>query len=274
MTPLEPKGPNAEQIKFWNTAGVTYYIAHKDAFQAERLPLTRRLVECAAPGEGERTLDVGCGYGATTMQLARRVGRNGCAVGIDLSDHMLQDARQSARTKGLQNVSFENADAQVHPFKEGEFDLVVSLFGVMFFADPVEAFRNIRTSLQPSGRIAFLCWQLRERSECLSIPLNVVTRFTAEVLPPPPPGTPGQFGFADRGFIAKVLDSAGFTDIGIEDMRVKLPIGGGLGLDDAAKWFVNVAFPVTLARVNAELRPQIEDAMREALRPFGISMTC
>ncbi len=266
MTPLEPKGPNAEQIKFWN-AGTAYYFTHKDAIREAHALLTRRLIERAAPAAGERVLDVGCGFGDLTLELARRVGPSGFVVGIDLSSAMLEQAEKLARAAGMGNIHFENCDVQTNVFQERGFDLMVSQFGVMFFADPVVAFRNMRSALRPGGRIALVCWQSRERSRCVSIPLSVVARF-AELPPPPPPGAPGRFGLADSDRIRKILDSAGFADVVIEDIREKLLIGGGLGLEDAVKWFLDVEFRATLAQVPKELRLRIDDAMRDALRPY------
>ncbi len=181
---------------------------------------------------------------------------------------MLGKAEASARTAGLRNIRFENVDAQTHTFEAPASDFMVSQFGVMFFADPIAAFRNIRSALRPNGRIAFVCWQLRQRSQCLSVPLDVVTRFVVELAPPRPPGTPGQFGLADPDLIRKILDSAGFADIAIENTREKLLIRGGLGPDDAVRWVFDVEFRVTLAQVPKELRARIEDALRDELRPF------
>jgi len=121
-------------------------------FHPQHAPLTRRLLERAALAGGERALEVGCGFGDLTIELARRVGPSGFAAGIDLSFAMLETAMDSARTAGLRNIRFENLDAQTHPFIEREFDLIVSQFGVMFFADPVAAFANVRSALRPEGQ--------------------------------------------------------------------------------------------------------------------------
>ena len=137
----------------------------------------------------------------------------------------------------------------------------------MFFADPVVAFRNIKSALRPGGRIAFVCWQSRERSQYFSIPLSAVARYV-ELPPLKPPRSPGQFGLADSAFVREILDSAGFVNIELEDTRQKLPVGGGLGLDDAVKWYLEVEFRGMLAQVSNELRLRLEDAVRDALRPF------
>jgi len=130
-------------------------------FHPQHAPLTRRLLGRAALAGGERALEVGCGFGDLTIELARQVGPSGFVVGIDLSVAMLEQTEGSARTAGLRNIRFDSCDAQTHAFQEPAFDLMVSQFGVMFFADPVTAFANMRVALRPGGRTAFLCWQSR-----------------------------------------------------------------------------------------------------------------
>ena len=261
------QGPERRQIKFWNEAGIAYYFSHREAIRAERAPLTRRLIEKAAATAGERALDIGCGFGDVTIELARLVGPNGFALGVDLSAPMLEKAEESARAAGLRNIRFENIDAQTHAFQEHAFELLVSQSGVMFFADAVAAFANLRSTLRRDGRIIFASWQWRERSQSIAIPLNVVAQFI-DVPPPRPPGTPGQFGFADPDLIRKILDSAGFVEVTVEDMREKLPVGGGLTLDDAAEWFLSVEVPTLLAKADSAIRSEIGRTMRNALRPY------
>src|SRR5579885_3498256 len=113
----------------------------------------------AAIQSGERILDIGCGSGETTLELARRAGPAGSALGVDISRLLLDAARAAARQAALANVSFQEADAQTHAFAPASFDLVFSRFGVMFFEDPDAAFRNLKTALRPGGRLCFVCWR-------------------------------------------------------------------------------------------------------------------
>ena len=143
---------NVEMAKAWEEEGARW------AEQAERYDATvrrhsRRLLEAARISADDRVLDIGCGCGETTRDAAR-FAASGLVLGVDLSARMIEWARERARAEGLTNVRFEQADAQVYPFEREGFDLAISRFGAMFFADPVAAFRNIGRALRPGGRAA------------------------------------------------------------------------------------------------------------------------
>ena len=128
-------------------------------------------------------------------------------LGVDLSSRMLDDARRRSAHEGLTNVEFLRADAQVHPFEPGAYDLAISVFGAMFFADPVAAFANIGRSLRPGGRIAFLAWQRFEDNEWLTAIFDALA--AGRDLPTPQPGSPGPFGLADPDAVTTILRDAG-----------------------------------------------------------------
>src|SRR5205085_5408254 len=127
-------------------------------------------MDAANLGSADSVLDVGCGCGSTTLALARRVGSSGRALGIDISAPMLEVARRRAREEGLSNASFEQADAQVHAFRQ-EFDVLYSRFGVMFFDDPPLAFKNLHGAMRAGGRLAFVCWQALHKNPWMSVPM-------------------------------------------------------------------------------------------------------
>ena len=112
----------------------------------------------------DHVLDIGCGSGQTTREAAR-LARAGSALGVDISASAIERARELAQAQGVRNVTFERADAQVHPFPQERFDLAISRFGTMFFADPVAAFGNVGRALRPAGRLVMMVWQDRERNE-------------------------------------------------------------------------------------------------------------
>src|SRR4029077_8398777 len=150
-----PKGhdQNADQIAYWNGPGGQRWADRQQAQDILLAPVLDILIDRARPKAGERIIDVGCGSGATTIAFAQRIGPSGHVFGIDISGPMLARARQSAPAK--LPVDFVLADATVYPFDPGSFDLLASRFGVMFFADPVLSFANMRKALRPSGRLAF-----------------------------------------------------------------------------------------------------------------------
>src|SRR3979490_3641598 len=129
----------------------------RELLELQLAPLGRRGLAALAPHPGESVLDIGCGGGETALDLARAVAPDGTVMGIDLSAAVLAFAQRAA--KGCERVRFVHADAQVFPFEPASFDAVFSRFGVMFFADPIAAFVNIRRSLRPKGRLAFVCWR-------------------------------------------------------------------------------------------------------------------
>jgi SAM-dependent methyltransferase len=149
---------NADQIAFWNGPAGQRWTDRQQAQDTMLAPVSGILIDRAGAKAGERIVDVGCGCGATTLALAQKVGPTGHVFGIDISAPMLGRARQIA-PPGLP-VDFALADATIYPFVTGSFDLLVSRFGVMFFAEPVLSFANMRRALRPSGRLAF-AWLAR-----------------------------------------------------------------------------------------------------------------
>ncbi len=161
---------------------------------------------------GDRVLDIGCGAGKTTRDAARLAGE-GSALGVDVSEEMLQVARLRGAQEGLGNVSFELADAQVAPFPQGRFDLCISRFGVMFFADPVAAFANIARAMRPGARLTMLVWQGRDSNEWATA--------IRDALAPgePPPNAGPAFSLADRVTTTGLLTETGFTAVDFADIH-------------------------------------------------------
>src|SRR6266853_1819734 len=145
---------NTAQIEYWNGGAAETWVAQQERLDRELDPLGRAALVALAPRRGEHLLDVGCGSGQTTLQLADALGSAGRVVGIDVSLPLLAAARRRSR---VANVSFVHADAQKHAFEQ-PFDAIYSRFGVMFFDDPVAAFANLRRALRPGGTLAFVCW--------------------------------------------------------------------------------------------------------------------
>jgi SAM-dependent methyltransferase len=273
-TPLEPTGPNADQIRYWNEVAGPRWVTQNDRLDRMIGDLGAAAIERARPARGEDVIDVGCGCGTTSLEIARRVGDSGTVLGIDISAPMLEVARE--RGTGA-NVRFETADAQTHPLVPECADLVFSRFGVMFFADPAAAFGNLRAALRPRGRLAFLCWQALAHNPWMTAPLAALAKVVP--LPPPPaPDAPGPFSFADPERVSGILARAGFAEIALEPLEQRIWIGGkGATVDEAAEFAVQVG-PVGAAfrDAPAEQQSAIVTAVRDALaphaRPEGIPM--
>jgi SAM-dependent methyltransferase len=188
----------------------------------------------ADPKPGERFVDVGCGAGATTLEIGRSVSAEGSVLGVDLSGPMLRTARRRARKEGVTNVRFVQADAANYRFESGSIDGVVSRFGIMFFDDPVRAFAHMGRALRPGGRLAIVCWQEGLANEWITVPGGAL----AQHLPVPQlgdPGGPGLFAFADATFVRSTLEDAGFAEIELESLII--PQRFGHDVDDAL-WFM------------------------------------
>jgi len=214
---------NVEQAAAWDGPDGEYWAAHQERFDASIDPHHARLMAAAAIAPGEQVLDVGCGNGRTSRDAARAAGAGGSVLAVDLSGPMLARARRSAEAEGLTTIRFEQGDAQAYPFPAGAFDVAISRFGVMFFADPVAAFTNIGTALRRGGRLAILVWQSLAANEWMTAMRQALA--AGRDLPVPPPGAPGPFGLADPDFASSVLKSAGFADIGFAASEEPFNVG-------------------------------------------------
>jgi SAM-dependent methyltransferase len=213
---------NAAQAEYWNSAPAQTWIDRQAALDQRLAPLTELLMARSGVRSGECAIDVGCGTGTTTLQLAAGVGAHGSALAIDLSEPLLALARRRCLEAGHANVRLIRGDAQTHRFERGCHDLVISRFGVMFFDNPVGAFRNLAGALRPRGRLAFACWGPLELNPWFALPLQVgIERLgPAE---PQPPRAPGPLALSEPGYIDEILSAAGFADIRIERTETWLP---------------------------------------------------
>jgi len=204
--------PNDEQSEFWQELAPNW-LASADHTELVSGPFGAAAMDCLQVGVGQRVLDVGCGDGSTTLELARRVGPRGEAVGVDIAPAMLVAAREHAAAQGVQNASFVVADAQTESLGSSRFDAVFSRFGVMFFAEPVAAFANIRASVRDGGVIAFACWDNLFANEWMFLPGSAVVQVTGSPPPMPAPDAPGPFSLADPDRVTTVLTDAGFSNV-------------------------------------------------------------
>jgi SAM-dependent methyltransferase len=176
-------------------------------------------------------LDVGCGTGQTTRDAAR-LAVEGRAVGVDISPTMIERSRRLAETEGVRNVSFQQADAAVHPFPSGQFDVVISRFGTMFFADPVAAFSNIAQGMRARGRLVMMVWREHELNEWSVAILRALCGRETPLASAPPAANP--FSLADSVAVERILSAAGFTDACFSDVHE--PVYYGEDVATALGW--------------------------------------
>ena len=257
---------NTEQSDAWNGESGRRWVADPDRRDRILAPVADVLLAAAELAPGELALDIGCGCGATTLAAAHTVGRTGSVIGVDLSEPMLDVARGRADTAGVANVAFLRADAQVHTLAPESFDVAISRFGTMFFADPVAAFSNIATGLRPGARLCIATWQPLVANDWLTIPGAALLDYGA---PPDGDGSgPGMFAQAEPNSVTRVLERAGYDDVALEPVRVTLTLG--VNVQDATEHLADTGVGrAALETIPDAQRPAALDAVRTVLADYA-----
>jgi SAM-dependent methyltransferase len=229
-----------------------------------------RALEIYPPAPGDRVLDIGCGFGDTTQQLAELLGLDGTALGVDAAPRFIEAARREAAEAGAANVRFEVADVQSEPFDE-QFDYAFSRFGTMFFANPVAALRNVREALVPGGRLCMVVWRRKLDNPWLQRAEVAVEQWVTEDEDSDEPTCgPGPFSMANADTTTDILLNAGFEDVVVR--RSDAPMRLGADLDEATAYVMALgpaAEVIRLAGADAErLRPEITAAVRGVLGEY------
>ena len=262
---------NADQIAYWNGLNGQRWTDRQAVQDVLLAPVSQILIDRVAAKAGNRIVDVGCGCGATSIALAERVAPDGFVLGVDISAPMLARARQLA-PKGLP-VDFALADATVYSFDPGSFDLLVSRFGVMFFAEPVVSFANLRKALRPQGRVVFACWREPKENPWMVASLQAVYRHVPR-LPQMAPDDPGPFAFASEERVSRILREAGYADVGLEACGLSLDIAVGGGLEAAVDAALEIGPSArALDGHPAEVRAAARQSVRELLAPYARGQT-
>ena len=273
----DPTDPSREFVEFWNEILVPKFVRFKHILVDGLTHHSEAVSPSLQVKEGDRVLDVGCGFGDTAIHLAQRVGPAGSVTGIDCCEAFLRVAREDAAAAGLSNVEFIEGDAQSYPFQP-VYDFVFSRFGTMFFENPVVGLRNMRTAMKPSGLMTMIVWRRVDDNPWLGLPKQVVSNFL------PLPGDdartcgPGPFSMADQEMVAAMLKSAGYIDPDFK--RVDAPVLVGATARDSMDFQLALGPAGEVFREAGELaeerREEIEAALSNAISTYqtdeGIAM--
>jgi len=214
----------SEFVKFWNEILAPKFIKYKHVLVDGLSHHSNAIFPDLEVNPGERVLDVGCGFGDTACMLAERVGPTGEVIGIDCCDTFMEDGRRDAAKRGLSNVSFIEGDVETYPF-EGDYDMVFSRFGTMFFSNPVAAMKNMRRALKPGGRMTLIVWRDRADNPWLQAAKEIALRHLPEPGADAQTCGPGPFSQANQEMVTGQLKAAGFGEIGFKRVDAKVLMG-------------------------------------------------
>ncbi len=206
---------NTAMQRYWNEVAGPRWVARAGIQESRNLEVAHILQQAAVPKPGERVLDIGCGTGATTIPFAAAVGPGGAVTGADIAEPMLAQCRQNIAKAGATNIELLLADAQTHPFPPASYDLVISRFGVMFFADPIAAFANLFKAVKKGGRLCMAVWSTLDDNVHWKIPFDIAVKHLGRPAPGDP-NAPGPMAFRDPARFRDILAQAGFADISID----------------------------------------------------------
>tara|TARA_R110002096_G_scaffold433887_4_gene653871 strand:- start:6936 stop:7817 length:882 start_codon:yes stop_codon:yes gene_type:complete len=267
----ETTSANANIIEAWNTVLFDKFTTYKHLLVDGLGQHGSKLFEHVPPVKNSSILDIGCGFGDTSAQLAERVGTLGSVVGVDCAPNFIRESERLRDKEGLLNLSFLCADVQSESLGEN-YDAAYSRFGTMFFTSPVAALRNVHASLKPGGTLAMSVWRKREDNPCFYVAQQTVEKFVKEEDKATDQVTcgPGPFSMAGADMVSDQLLAAGFTDINF--MRFDAPMCIGHTVDEALDFSRDMGpagESLRLAKEKAaHLQDTIEQALREALSAF------
>lgn len=251
---------NIKQRQFWSGVGGDVWVNKQREMDIMLNPLGDRVIERLDLKSDAKIIDIGCGCGATTLEIAKKITQ-GEILGVDISEPMLDKATETAKEMSLSNISFEVKDVQVDIMPQNYFDIAFSRFGVMFFEDPFEAFKNIHSSLKEDGLLSFVCWQNASLNPWQSLSIQVIKEFLD--LPAPAPKSPGPFAFEDKTYLEDILRESGFKGLEILDNQEDITMFSGKSIREACEDYLTINPVVTEMLKNS--KPQLTEEILEAL---------
>jgi len=249
----------ARMARYWNSPATAPWVTLQDRLDGLLAPAGAAALRQANPEAGEHVLDVGCGCGATTLEIAGAVSNRGRVFGVDVSEQMLARARERIVEKQLAQAGLALADAGTYSFEPQAYDLIYSRLGIMFFADPIAAFANLRSALKPSGRMTFLCCRTPAENTYISTAVQAARPLLPpDAVPVPGPEEPGMFSLADPSRIQHILAHAGFREIELLRHDERMRLAGPGGVVEAAEFSLQFG---PLTRVLSEMAPALREAV-------------
>lgn len=260
---------NSELVDFWARILVPKFIKFRHILVEGTSNHSAQVLPTLGLKEGDRVVDIGCGFGDTAIEMARLVGMTGSLLGLDCCEAFLEYGRRDAAAAGITNLTFVEADAQAYRF-EPIHDACFSRFGTQFFEHPVAGLRNMRTALKPGGAMTMIVWRALEDNPCMNLPRQVVARYLPALAENADTCGPGPFSMANEAMVRRQLEIAGYESITFE--RIDAPVTMGKSLDDAIAFQLAIGPAGEIYReagAVAEARhDEIVAALKNELAPF------
>ena len=257
---------NKNQRDFWSGKGGDIWVERQNAMDTMLSPLGEAALNKLNLNEGENVLDIGCGCGHTTLNIAKRISSDGQVTGLDISEPMLKRAKESANEMSISNASFNCVDVQTDDIGEEVYSAAFSRFGVMFFEDPVAAFCNINKSLITGASLSFVCWQSPALNPWQSLFIEAVKKYVD--LPSPPPRSPSPFAFMESEYVSSILEESNFQNIMIEGHEAEVNMFSGRSLSDSVKDYISIN-PVVSGMLKDSTEQEKTEIINSAIEAFS-----
>ena len=257
---------NKNQKDFWSGKGGDIWGERQNAMDTMLSPLGEAALNKLNFNEEENVLDIGCGCGHTTLNIAKRIGPSGNVTGLDISEPMLKRSKESAVEMSISNTSFKCVDVQTEDLGDQIYSAAFSRFGVMFFEDSIAAFKNINKSLISGGYLSFVCWQSPAVNPWQSLFIQEIKKFLE--LPSPPPRSPGPFAFMESEYVSSILEESKFQDITIEGHEAEVNMFSGRSLSDSVKDYISIN-PVVTEMLKESSENQIAEIINSGIEAFS-----